>query len=305
MIDYIKVINTQLLSSFNDDSLPNNDYETRNLISQIRASMMPTDEQIGVWEMIELNFADSALDAGFNRLALIFARQALCVRQLSPEAYTLGFQLTRSQTSTTENDGRVTTIEERAEQANELLRDQQMTAENLVLDDQVRNYELKLAGDLAAIELRRSQIAKATDLLERNRLTAIELADANEERLRIFAAREKDRPSKEETFTQLLSAASSGYSSDTAMISKDTSNSSSLIRSEKDRTADDLKVQQQQVADELENSQLQIATELEASRARDADRLSNTQKQAAVNLIERQTVKAIRKRNKDFVDLDK
>lgn len=305
MIDYIKAINTQLLSSFNDDSLPNNDYETRNLIRQIRASMMPAGEQIGVWEVIELNFADRALDAGFYRLALIFARQALCVTELSPEAYTFGFNLIRSQISTGENDGRSITIEEQAEHANELLRDQQMTAENLVLDDQIKSYELKLASDIAAIELRKSQIAKARDLLEKNRLKAIELADDNEQRLRIFAAHEKDRPSKEQALTNLLSEASSGYSSGTAMISTDISYSSNLMRSEQERTADNLKMQQQQAAEELEDSQLQAASELEASKARAAERLSNTQKQAAMNLVERQAVKAIRKRNKDFGDLDK
>lgn len=297
MIDYIKNIDDLLLLNSDGNEPVKQDEAVRGLLNEIRDIIAPKDEQVGVWETIELNYADRALDAGFFRLALITARQALCVSQLSPEAYEFGLNLAHPRAGQGDGLNKPNSLDELEVRAGELFREQQVEARSLLLDNESAAQDQKAFANTKAALLREAQLAKADKLLKENQRAAQNLLEKNNRDLNIFSADEAARASQEQTLMHLLSASSGAYSSEGFAVKTDLHSPYRLMRAERDQAAHDLKDQQMQIASELEAEQLQAAVALKASDAIDADRLHHVQEQAADNLLERQAIKAIRKKN--------
>ena len=297
MIDYINVINGQLLSDFRDDAQLNENGEVRDLISQIRAGIATSDEQVGVWEMIELNSADRALDAGFSRLALIAATQALVVSYLSPEAYTFGLRMMHTHIHFDKRPSVDNALRIYERQAQELLQEQRMAAQSLLLDNQEMACDLKLANDTAANALREAQIIEAALLRDFNIQQAQELRVKNEKNLQVFQSAEMARSLQQSTLVYLLSASSDGYSSSDFTPEVVADSPYVLMCAEHEQAACVLKLQQEAAAEMLEQQQLLTAATLKATQAAEAEKLYKLQLQTAEALLERQAIEAIRKKS--------
>jgi len=98
MTTHFQILKIETLKIFSelDDMLSDQaSVDVQELISTIREALARPDQQLGSWEAAELNDADHALEAGFQKLALISAAKAMAVSQLSRDEYAFGFRRAR------------------------------------------------------------------------------------------------------------------------------------------------------------------------------------------------------------------
>jgi|GEM_PF-6813794 len=86
---------TGMLSEVGTADNTNSFDQTQNLIDMVRYSLSFPNQQLGVWETMELNAASSALEAGFLKLAITFACRAIEVNKLQEIEYLFGFEAVR------------------------------------------------------------------------------------------------------------------------------------------------------------------------------------------------------------------
>jgi len=271
-------------------------YDVRSVIDDVRNALSPADEQVGVWEAIELNAADRALATGFPQLALIFTAKALAVFQLSPEEYKYGLDLLRHEAAVAVKRERVqgkASPAREAEAAN-LLAVEKAAAEALA------EAQAKAAKDLArsqqrfAIDLRREQDEEALNLVDENAQDAARLAAEGEIEMQKFIANEHLRNVYQGELEQIISWASGSYS--IASSRPSTASFCEVMRRDRCSAAARLKAHQQKVAEKLRESQSKMAKNLERFLKVETDYLKESQRLDAIELVERQIVKALRKK---------
>lgn len=268
--------------------------DVQRVIDDVRNVLSPADEQIGVWESVELNAADRALATGFPQLALIFTAKALAVFQLSPEEYKYGLDLLRHESDASAKregaQGKASRPAREAESANV----EKAVAEVL------EGAQAKAAQDLArfqqsaALALRLEQDEAALNLAEENARAAAHLVAEGEIEMHKFIANEQERDAYQTALEQIISWASGSYS----ISSSRPSAASFCEKIYRDRcaAAECLKAHQQKVAETLRESQRKRAKKLEHLLKAESDYLKESQRLDAIELADRQIVKGLRKK---------
>jgi hypothetical protein len=281
-----------------DPYLPQNRsaYDVQGIIDDVRRALSPDNEQIGIWEGIELNAADRALAKGFPQLALIFTAKALAVFQLSKEEYTYGLDLLRRETASVSQSERTQTqvLAAREAEALNLLAVEAAAAHSLTQAQTKAAKDLARAQQRFAIDLRREQDGESLNLVEENAQDAARLAAESAKEIQRFAANEMQRNIYQGELEQIISWASGSYA--VAPTLPSTESFCEVMYRDRSAAAAHLKTHQQKAAEKLRLSHGKLAKSLAQFVKVEADYLKESERQAAIELVERQIVKAIRKK---------
>jgi hypothetical protein len=274
-------------------------YDVQALIDDVRGSLSPADEQVGIWEAIELNAADRALATGFPQLALIFTAKALAIFQLSREEYKYGLDLLRGETAAIAQNEQAQMQASAAREATAA----HLLAVDTAAAEALTGAQIKAAKDLAraqqrfAIDLRREQNEDAINLVEENIQDAARLASDGAEEIQKFAANEIQRNVYQGELEQIVSWASGSYSVAPSLFSGESF--CEVMHRDRSIAAMQLKTHQQKAAKKLRLSHEKLAKNLAQFVKVEADYLKASQRQTAIELAEKKTVQAIRKKIKE------
>lgn len=286
----------EMFSDLEDARYDGNLHAARDLLGKVRESLLPSGGQLGMWEASELNDAEQALEAGFPKIALIAAGKAIAVHQLSDSEYAFGFSVARrpatpDESSKTHVQGDIS----RVIAAGELFTEQKKAANALEKAEEDTARKLGSVEEATAEALADSQSEAAASLLKTDGLAAAELMKAQLAELEGIKANEAARTAHIHEQEQALSWMAGGYtveyhmpvlpSQDAYTAMKDTQKTAALV----------LKGRQVETAADLKASQADTASGLKKSEMIEAAGLKAGQEQAAIELREIQTIKAIQK----------
>ncbi len=273
--------------------------DVRAMIDDARSALSQDGEQIGIWESIELNAADRALSAGFSQLALIFIAKAWAVSQLKQEEYTFGINLLRDERLEVI---KVKRLQEQARSskmhaAEELAATEKRAAADLLAAQEKAASDLSLSQGITAEKLREDQGLEAQNLSNKNIDDAESLAKENLKELQISSANEAWINLYQRELEQVLSWASGGYSVEAA--AKPAESFSDTVSKNREAATRKLKIDQKEAARKLLKVQEQMAEKLVKSSRVDAESLKESQQRVAIEILEKQVIKALRQKIAD------
>lgn len=297
MSSYFKDINAHILGIFSDArdvASPQDLEEARRVIDKLRETFSAGGEQLGLWETAELNYADHAINAGFLRLAMISAVKAISIHQLSDEEYAFGFCLVGAQHKSFmhigEREKKVQTdLKETRKEAARILKSNQEFAAQALADQErlsankLRVQQEKEAWILDKHNVQAAERLKASDLNEIEGLSIV--LDSSRRRLN--------------ELEELLLLLSGGYSVQSGLEGRDVDVFFSSLSEQKELAADGLKKDQAIIAADLRVEQQEKAKLVKAGEEAHAKELKRSQSKSATDLRDSQTIKNLRKNNKD------
>ena len=250
---------------------------TQNLIDMIRYALSSSKQQLGVWEAMELNSANSALGAGFLKLAITFACRAIEVNSLSEAEYLFGFEAVRHHHDRPEHPAageQETQASFRLHDARDLLWLQNTTAISLLQDQLLQAKGLTFQQKLAAESLMLVQENAAATLIQEDGVVAKGL---------IVAQKAQSSQPASSIFAEAGVDAGAGVKEDKEVALK-------------------LKESQRLRAFALQLDQKKAAAELVNNEAAGSGRLKSAQKKEAVVLKETNLLKALLKKKEQAED---
>lgn len=273
--------------------------DVRSVIDDARRALSMEGEQIGVWESAELNAADCALAAGFPQLALVFAAKAWAVSRLGESEYAYGLNMLRQEGAAggkiEQSQEQATFLRESAA-ANILAAEKKSAAGLLVAQEKVA-MKLSLSQEAAAVALRAEQQAEALNLADQNLYDADCLAAESLQEMQRFSDNEAKRNTYQRELEQIISQGFGGYSVDSQAPA--TESFSGVIYHDRGVAAIRLKKHQQVAAEKLREVHGRVADSLAQSARTEADNLKEAQRQTAIEVVEQQIVRALRKKIAD------
>lgn len=266
----------------------------RGLLDKVRQALVQDGEQLGLWETVELNYADLALQFGFPKLALLAAGKAMVLHQLSSDEYSFGFDTVR-QSGTIAATAPVIEVRERA--AIDLLSDQKEAAKMLVLSEKIIAKRLLTVAETAAAALELLQHETAVvlqaahqgdaDFLEKNQTSHLEKLKEVETKMTAIHQEQ----------VQVILWLAGGYSVE-GTVRDISSDISYVIKCDAQKdAAQETKQQQNNTALHLKQTQQDVATDQKAAEDLVAKKLTAEQKETAEKLREAQAIKAMHKKN--------
>lgn len=266
--------------------------QTQNLIDMIRYSLSAPQKQLGVWETMELNSANSALGAGFFKLAITFACRAIEVNSLPEIEYLFGFEAVRHHHDQPEHPAsgaEETEASFRLHDARDLLWSQNTAAIGLLQDQLLRAKKLTLQQKLAAESLVLVQKSAAETVMQEDGEEAKNLIVAQKVQSTESAV-SADARVVEETDTQLFMRwagdAVERQGQDQKIVTEETIQEDKTI-------ALKLKESQRARALTLQRAQKKAAEVLVDNEAAGSLRLKSAQKKEAVILKETNVLKVL------------
>jgi hypothetical protein len=291
MLEKVKTINLRILrilSSKQYGYTPLEIEEARHIIYTLRSSLAKEGEQLPLWETIELNFADRAIDAGFFKLAMIAAIKTLSIHQLSEAEYLFGLdpvkkqQAALAQPESLEKKLFLTRQRQQDNLAFSLRQDQHIAA-------QVRTKAESSAAHILSVQ----QQQKAAMLLKENEATAVKLVADNAITLEGFyesvLGKEKDLRAVE----RMLSMMTSGYYTEPRLSDNGSMHIYKTIVTVQEQSAQSLKEAQAQSALSLEMEQTATARDLKNVQIKRAGISKRKAEKSTADFLDRQTIKAL------------
>ena len=269
-----------------------------NLIEQVRQILAPGSEQIGVWESAELNIAEEALRAGFTKVALIAAANAMAVFQLEQEEYNYGYKhiSMKGRIASAPEGGPKEDFQMARISPNVLLQEEKRNARDLFLFQEEMAQELKAAQLQDALYLKQEQAYEAQCLREEYQQEADSQAGISNEEIKAFSIIETKRNIYQQELEEIITWSMGGYSISCPATTTDAQCTCDKLQTERTAAMVKLRQHQEETAAKLLEEQMQAASHLLAAQELTAARLKEQHRLAAVELVERQVVRALRRK---------
>jgi hypothetical protein len=291
MLEKEKTINLRILrilSSKQYGCTPMEIEEVRHIIYTLRSSLAKEGQQLALWETIELNFADRAIDAGFFKLAMIAAIKALSIHQLSEAEYLFGLEPAKKQQ---------TVLAQPEDLEKKLYLSRQRQQENLGFslrqDRLIAAQRRTKAENSAAHILSVQQQQKAAMLLKENEAIAVKLVADNALTLEGFYESVLSKENDAYAVERMLSLMTSGYCTETRSSDNGSMHIYKAIVAIQKQSAQRLKEAQAQSALSLEMEQTATARDLKNVQIERAGVSKQKAEKSTTDFLDRQTIKAL------------
>jgi hypothetical protein len=269
MADWFYDVRVQMLQIFFDPIQNDQTVSTvRRLVSNVRKSLSPPDCKAGVWEMMELDYADYMLDSGFVKLALAAVDKAVAVHHLSFNEYSLGFDSAFQ--SKIDFINRTKYKNDASDYGDKIIDNLAHTNQDIARAVESREIEF-------AHELNKSQQESALELVNDNKSDAEALVLTQADNLQRYKDIETKRLEHQEKQAQIMSWITGSYSFQESNPDFSSDNVYIALTREQKIAAIELKKRQDVKANALKNSQYQTAVALKNIQKMEADKLKDKQ----------------------------
>ena len=292
---------TNILADINVKDNRNAFDEAQNLIDRVRYALSFPRQQLGAWEAMELNAANSALEKGFLKLSIVLACRALEVSYLQGEEYHFGFEAVRNSQDQPIKKLMVIPALDTTSQAaaRDLLWTQNSTAANLMHSQSSTAVHLFLTQRLAAESLVLVQTDAAKNLVIEDGHAASDLF----QKQKIVTDTKNSEEAPHNGVLRQKDIESFMRTGDYSIDVDDEKNLNSIIDLDEEKEiALKLKAHQLCRASGLKEAQRHAASQLKGNEKDGANRLKAAQKNEAIILAETNVLRALLKKKESTID---